>query len=71
MRSSGHTHGTLGVQECPSSFMNEGASGFCQLRRVFSVANEQTETVLLLKLHDLFAQGGLRDPESVSGSREI
>ena len=37
----------------------------------FSVANERTEPALLLKLHDLFAEGGLRDPESLSGSREI
>jgi hypothetical protein len=26
---------------------------------------------MLLNLHDLFAEGGLRDPESFSGSREI
>jgi len=30
-----------------------------------------TETILLLKLHDLSAKGGFRNPESMSGSREI
>jgi hypothetical protein len=71
VRTTGHVGRTFGVQKCPSSFLNEGAPSFCQLWWFFSVANEQTETTLLLKLHDLFAQGGLRDPESLSGSREI
>ena len=71
MRTTAHVNGAFRVQECPSSFLNECASGFCQLCWVFPVANEQTETALLLNLHDLFAEGGLRDPESFSGSREI
>jgi hypothetical protein len=71
MRTTGHVNGTLRVQECPSSFLNECASGFSQLCWVFPVANEQTRTALFLNLHDLFAEGGLRDPESFSGSREI
>jgi hypothetical protein len=71
MRSTGDTDGTLRVQECPSSFLNKGASGFRQLRWALSVPNEQPETVVFFKLHDLLAEGGLRDPQSLSGSREI
>jgi hypothetical protein len=71
VRTTAHVNGTFRVEECPSSFLNECASGFCQLCWVFPVANEQTETALLLDLHDLFAESRLRDPESFSGSREI
>jgi len=61
----------IGVQERRSGFLNEGMSGFGQLGSPFSVAIEQLESVLLLKLGDLSAEGRLRYMQPMGSPREI
>jgi len=63
--------GSICVQECRSSFLNESPSSLGQFGSSFSVTVEQLESVLFLKLRNLPTQCRLGDAQAVRGTREI
>jgi hypothetical protein len=59
------------MQERRASFLNKSTSRIGQLGSPFSIAIEQLESVLFLKLRDLPAEGRLGYAQAMGGPREI
>ena len=61
----------IGMQQRRTSFLNESTSRVGQLGSPFSIAIEQPESVLFLKLRDLPAEGRLGYVQAMGSPREI